>query len=292
MPNNDSINQRSVLKAIKGKIINQNLGDAMEGRTSLAIFGSKNLSDVIKFLGEVIKIEKSDKLTVNIKGLKEVEKKLSEELDAELVSKINFGQFDDFMFGYDDDLVFRNCEKLKVGREDEKYLIDDTQKVFEAAQNQNSEDPASIRITGYDEQDQEVFTKKLFDLIEGELDFKDNKYFRIDRKWYKTNAEYKKKIEDGFKNIEKIESNYLKPWQKQDGKFVDEDDFLNANLDSNKILTHIQKVSNIELADIVDKSNRYLVHVKKGKGAFLRNLFAQGYVSVAYLMVMKSLKNK
>ena len=279
MPTNDIVNQRSVLKALKGKIINQELGVTMEGRTSLAISGKKDLSDVIKLLDEIIEIEKSDKFTVNIKGLNEVEEKLRDELDDELLTKINSGKFDDILLGYDDDLVFRNCEKLKVGKDSTEYLIDDTQKVFSAAQQQNAHDPANVNVVGFDEQNQKIFSKKLFDLIEGELDFNDEKYFRIDKKWYKTNADYKKKIEDDFKSIEKIESNYFKPWQKDGDKFVIEDVFLNANIDSDKILAHTKKIYQIELADIIDKANNYFIHVKKGQGAFLRNLFAQGYVS-------------
>lgn len=279
MPTNDSVNQRSVLKALKGKVINQDLGVTMEGRTSLAVSGKKDLSDVVKLLDEIIKIEKSDKFTVSIKGLDEVEKKLRDELDKELLTKINSGKFDDVLLGYDDDLIFKNCEKLKVGKDNTEYLIDDTQKVFSAAQQQNAQNPASVKVVGFDEQNQEIFSKKIFDLIEGELDFNDDKYFRIDKKWYKTNADYKKKIEDDFKTIEKIESNYFKPWQKDSGKFVIEDDFLNANIDSDKILAHTKKICQIELADIIDKAKNYFIHVKKGRGAFLRNLFAQGYVS-------------
>ncbi len=279
MPTNDSVNQRSVLKALKGKVINQELGVTMEGRTSLAVSGKKDLSDVVKLLDEIIKIEKSKTFTVNIKGLDEVEKKLRDQLDKELLNKVNAEQFDDVLLGYDDDLVFRNCEKLKVGRDNTEYLIDDTQKVFSAAQQQNAQNPASVKVVGYDEQNQEIFSKKLFDLIEGELDFNNDKYFRIDKKWYKTNADYKKKIEEDFRMIEKIESNYFKPWQKDGGKFVIEDDFLNANIDSDRILAHTKKISQIELADIIDKAKNYFVHVKKGRGAFLRNLFAQGYIS-------------
>ena len=279
MPTNDSVNQRSVLKALKGKVINQDLGVTMEGRTSLAVSGKKDLFDVVKLLDEIIKIEKSDKLTVNIKGLDEVEKKLRNELDKELLTKINSGQFDDILLGYDDDLVFRNCEKLKIGRDKTEYLIDDTQKIFSSAQQQNAQNPAGIKVVGFDEQNQEIFSKKLFDLIEGELDFNKDKYFRIDKKWYKTNEEYKKKIDNDFKTIEKIDSNYFKPWQKNNGNFVIEDDFLKANISSDKILAHTKKISHIELADIIDKTKNYLIHVKKGRGAFLRNLFAQGYVS-------------
>lgn len=279
MPNNDNINQRSVLKALKGKIIDQSLGITMEGRTSLSVSGKKDLSDVIKLLNKIIDIEKSNQFTVKIKGLEEVGKKLQDELDNSLLAKINSGQFDDAMLGYDDDLIFRRCEKVKIGRNPSEYLIDNTQEIFKAAQTQNCQNPAGVKIVGFDDQNQEIFDKQIFDLIECELDFRENKYFRIDKKWYKTNDEYKEKIENDFKDIGRIESNYFELWQKDKGNFVDEDKFLEANIDHNKILAHTRKISNIELADIIDTEKDYLIHVKKGRGAFLRNLFAQGFVS-------------
>jgi uncharacterized protein (TIGR04141 family) len=279
IPTNDSTNKRSVLKALKGKTINDEVGVSLEGRKSLAISGKKAFQDVVTVLDKIIKLEKSQKITVDIKGLDEVEKELSKILDQKLIDNINAGKFDDVLFGYDDDLIFNNCEYLKVGKHDILFSIDDIQDVMEAAQLWRPKDSAFIKVIGYDEQNQEIFGKKLIDLIEGELDFENNKYFRIDKKWYKTNKEYKKQIENDFKSIEKIKSGYFKPWQKKNGKFVSEDDFLKENIDSNKILAHMKKISHVEIADIIDKNKCYFIHVKKGRGAFLRNLFAQGYVS-------------
>ena len=279
MPTNDSINQKSVLKALKGKVINKKLGVTMEGRTSLAISGRKSLSDVLNLLDEIAKIEKSEKFTVVIKGLEEVGKQLKDELDQELRKRIASGQFDDMMFGYDDDLIFRNCEKLKVGRDSANYSIDETQAVFLSAQHQDAANPAGVNVTGYDETNERIFSKQLFDLIEGELDFNSDKYFRIDKKWYRTNADYKKRIDEDFSTIQAIEPSYFKPWPRAENGFVDEDTFLNKNLNSDRILAHKQKISHIELADLIDKTNNYFIHVKKGRGAFLINLFAQGYVS-------------
>lgn len=279
MPSNDPINKRSVLKALKGKVIDKTLGVTMEGRTSLAISGKKNFSDVVNLIDKLIEIEKSSEYTVKIKGLDEVSKELKQELEEELVSKISNGDFDDYLFGYDDDLVFNNCENLSVGDDRNKYSIDDTQEAFASAKRQNSTNPAGIKVVGYDDQDQEIFKKMLIDLIEGELDYKSEKYFRIDKKWYKTNANYRKEIEKEFNEIEKIDSRYFKAWPRKNGKFITEEEFLNQNIDADRILAHTQKISQIEFADIIDKTKKYLIHVKKGKGAYLRNLFAQGYVS-------------
>jgi len=279
IPTNDPMNQRSVLKALKGKTINEELGASLEGRKSLAISGKKDFHDVIAVLDKIVELEKSNKITVQIKGLDEVEKDISKKLDEVLIKKINEGKFDDVLFGYDDDLIFNNCENLKLGREETLYAIDDIEKVMKAAKRLKPNNTAFIKVVGCDDQNQEIFDRRLIDLIEGELDFENDKYFRIDKKWYKTNARYKKQIENDFKAIEKIESSYFKPWQKKNGDFVSEDVFLSANIDANKILAHTQKISHIELADIIDKNEHYFVHVKKGRGAFLRNLFAQGYVA-------------
>lgn len=279
IPINDPINQRSVLKALRGKVINQDMGATMEGKKSLSISGKKDFSDVVALFDKIIELEKSKKMTVNIKGLDEVSKIVKEKLDEELINKINSGNFNDVLFGYDDDLVFNNCANLKIGKNDELCSMDDIEKVMEIATKQKPGKQAFVQIVGFDDQNQEIFKKKLIDLIEGELDFDNEKYFRIDKKWYKTNTNYKKKIEEDFKILEKIESSYFNSWQQKNGKFVDEVDFLKSNIDSNKILAHTQKISHIEIADIIDKNNCYFVHVKKGRGAFLRNLFAQGYVS-------------
>lgn len=283
LPANDIINQRSVLKALRGKVINHDLGVTMEGRTSLAISGKKKLEDVLNLLDGIILLEQSDKFTVIIKGLEECGKDLRVDLDNELVNTINSGKFDDILFGYDDDLIYTNCERIRVGREDTEYSYEDTQGVLASSLRQKAKDPSSVAVVGLDENDQIIFRKKLIDLIEGELDFRGEKYFRIDRKWYKTNSDYKKKVDDDFRNIEIMQSDYFMPWGKNGSSFVGEDDFLKENINADRVLTHTQKISQVELADIFDKKNRYLVHVKKGKGAFLRNLFAQGYVSSSLL---------
>jgi len=292
MPINDPINHRSVLKALRGKVINQEIGATMEGGKSLAISGKKDLSAVILLLDKIIAIEKSDRITVNIKGLDEVSRDLNGKLDHELIEKINNSKLDNVLFGYDDDLVFNNCESLKIGRDETLYSIDDIEKAMEAAIQQKSEEPALVSVTGLDDQEQEIFERKLIDLIEGELDYQDNKYFRINKKWYKTNQEYKKQIEDDFKGISQITTDYFQPWSKKNEKYVDENIFLKANIGGEKILAHEKRISHIEFADIIDKQKNYLIHVKKGKGAYLRNLFAQGYVSASLFKGEDDSKNK
>ena len=281
MPSIDSVNQRSVLKAIKGKVGIKGLGKSMEGRTSLTVTGKKNLDEVMDFLDEILEIERTEKIAVEINGLEEVEKKLSIKLDQEVLAMITSGQFADVLIGYDDDLVFRNCEILKIGNDKEEYLLDDIEEIFNAAKKQNEKNPECVIVTGYDENDQVIFRKKLFDLIEGELNYNDDKYFRIEKKWYKTNIDYKNRIEQDFKNIERMDPSYFKVWQKEANCYVNEDRFLSANINDDRVLSHKRKISQIEIADIIDNKNKYFIHVKKGYGAFLRNLFSQGYVAAS-----------
>jgi len=119
--------------------------------------------------------------------------------------------------------------------------------------------------------------------LECELSFDGDTYFRISRKWYKTNAEYVAEINEEFSAIPRLDPKYLGAWAEKDGKYVIEDDFLKAQVSADMLLAHTKKIDNIEVADLLDTQNGYLVHVKRGRGAFLRNLFAQGFVSASLL---------
>ena len=100
--------------------------------------------------------------------------------------------------------------------------------------------------------------------------------------WYKTSQDYVRNIDNDFKRIEKGSSDYLAKWEISKGTPIIEDEYLKKNASEEKILTHRKKISGqIEFADMFDKKNNYIIHVKRGRGAFLRNLFAQGYVSAS-----------
>jgi uncharacterized protein (TIGR04141 family) len=285
MPANDIINERSVLKSLKGKTLNGALGATVEGRTSLSISGKKSFDDVIRILTEVEEIQRKTSRTVEIKGLEEVSKDTREKLHAQLLNVITIGQFDNILLGYDDELIYSNCEYIKVGRDSAEYLFDDNISILNSAKRQSSTDPALVGVVGFDHNKQKIFRKRLVDLIEGEMDYNGDKYFRIDKRWYKTNQEYIKNIEKDFKRLDVIDSSYFSVWPKQktNNDYVHEDDFIKLNTDKTRIVAHTKKINNIEIADLIDQSNKYLIHIKKGKGAYLRNLFAQGFVSSSLL---------
>lgn len=293
IPENDSINDRSVLKALSGKLSQEILGSSLDGRTSLALSGGKSFEDLIKVLNKLQEIESKEEYKVKIHGLEEVAKELHQTLEEMLVSHLDSGNFDNYMFGYDDDLFFRNCAYIKVGADETTYLFEDIEGVINSAVAQNTNSPSSVKIRGYNDADLQVIKdKKLIDLIEGELDYADGKYFRINRKWYKTNEDYRLKLEEDFSDIEKVDSSYLKPWPKTAGSFIHETDFINLNESENFLVAHTKNVNHIEIADLIDTDTKNLVHIKKGKGAYLRNLFSQGYVSASLITGDADFKDK
>ncbi len=283
MPVSDPVNQRSVLKALKGKCLDKSIGLSLEGRTSLAVTGKKDLSDVIQLLDRIAALEESSDYTVRIRGLDEAPRGLRSDLDQTLRERVNGADFDDVMFGYDDDLVFRNCEFIRVGRNDADLPYDDVLAILQAARKQYPANAANALIRGYDDQNHDVLESRLFDLIEGELDFDGQKFFRIGRKWYKTNPEYEREIEDEFAAVPTVSSDYFGSWPQDGGGHCSEDEFLEKQTGATKLLSHTRKVRQIEVADLIDTEKRYLIHVKRGRGAYLRNLFAQGFVSASLL---------
>lgn len=278
MPSNDQLNKKSVLKSIKGKVLDEDLGVTLDGKTSLSISGKKELDDVAAILDSIVEIEKREKLTVDIKSLDEVTPILSRALDEIIIQKIDNGEYKEFLLGYEDDIFLNNCDSVSVGTEN-NISIDDTDAIFSSALRQTSTGASSMKVLCKDDQGSIIWKGKLINLVEGEIDFEGKKYFRIDRKWYETNPEYVKAIEEEFKNVECVDASYLPQWPKGgDGRSVPEGDFLEI-CGKDKLITHTKTISKIEFADLVDTDKNYVIHVKKGTGAYLRNLFAQGYVS-------------
>lgn len=282
LPENDQINRKSVLKALRGKCIDQDLGLSLEGRTSLSVNGKKDLDDVIALLDRVVDLEASDVYTVPIRGLDEVAKRLSQKLDERLAELVDADQVHDIMLGYSDDSIASRCETIRVGSGKETYPFDDVEGILAEARVQRPDSPVSARVRGYDDAGVEVLDTPLMRTLECEIDHDGGTYFRISRKWYRTNPEYETEINNEFKNIERLDG-YLDGWPQPDGKYVIEDEFLTAKTCDTRILAHTRKIKQIELADLLDTENKYLVHVKKGRGAFLRNLFAQGFVSASLI---------
>lgn len=284
LPANDHMNRKSVLKALRGKCLDQELGLSIEGRTSLSVNGKKDFSDVLRLLDRVRDLEASDQYTVPIRGLDEAPKRLRQVLDDALRKLVDDGNINDVMFGYDDDLVFMRCDTIQVGSSDERFPFDAVTEILEAARRLRPDSPSGARIRGYDDAGIEVLDTQLLRLVEGELDHEGEKYFRISRKWYKTNPDYIAEINTQFDAIDVLDNDYLGAWKRTAHGYEAEDDFLKAQVvpDQRK-LAHTRNIAHVEVADLVDTTNHYLIHVKRGRGAFLRNLFAQGYVSASLI---------
>ena len=280
IPESDSINKKSVLRQISGKCQDTNVGKSISGTSSLVISGKKNFREVIDLLDSLIEIEKKEPV-VPISGLRQAPKEIYNDLDKILTKKVRNNEFDDLFICFDDEKLQLACETVQV--RGEKISFDDTELIFEAAIREDNTGPEKVYIQALDENDQELQKKKLLDILEGEAKYRNNTYFRINKKWYEANKETIKETEKEFSDIKSVKISYLQGWVVRAGKPEDEDSFLNRVFKGNPnlIKAHKNKLisGNIELCDIYDKDGKNLIHVKKGRGAFLRGLFAQSYVS-------------
>jgi uncharacterized protein (TIGR04141 family) len=156
--------------------------------------------------------------------------------------------------------------------------LEEHETIFKEVISKSSGDLSKVYITGYDDGENEIFVRlKFLDIVEGELDYKRKKYFRIRKKWYEVGQEYLDAVEKDFSKIVALNKiGYLSDWDK---KFKDENDYINANVTPTKILAHCRKINYIEVADLIDTKEKILIHIKRGQGSYLRNLFSQGLVS-------------
>jgi uncharacterized protein (TIGR04141 family) len=282
MPASDPMNRKSVLKALKGKCLDETLGLYVEGKTSLSVSGRKDLADIVGLLDRLEELWASEVYTARIGGLEEVGKVRRVELDEILRGRIDNHQFDEVLLGYDDDLVTRRVQLVKVGRGD-PFDLDDVAGIMRAAYEYRPDDPSRVTLHCLDDLGEEILSRPLFDLVEGELDDQDEKYFRITRRWYKTNPDYRREMEERFAEIAQLDGDYFGAWPTMGGAYAIEDVYLEQEAARGLVLAHIHKIDNVEVADLIDSERKYLIHVKRGRGAFLRNLFAQGYVSADLL---------
>jgi len=282
IPESDKINKKSVLRQIAGECHDIRIGRSICGTTSLVISGKKNFVEVVSLLDLLLETETKEP-SVKISGLKQAPKDIHQDLDAKLIDKIKNSIFDDIFLCYGDERIQLACDRVKIGKQ--LIAFDDADSILKEALKLNSDNPQNISLLGMDENGQKLHTqkKKIMDLLEGEINYNNSVYFRVNKKWYQANQEVIEETEKEFLQINHIEVPYLKDWLVKNGKPEEEDEFLERIFNDNKDLVqaHRKKLlsGNIEFSDIYDPGRKDIIHVKKGRGAFLRCLFSQSYVS-------------
>lgn len=123
---------------------------------------------------------------------------------------------------------------------------------------------------------------KLLDFCNAEISIDETSYFLLDNTWYELKSKFDDDLNEKYrekvtKHIEKYE--FIKGWE---GKTEDDYNTL-YNSTSNPFELHKIKVGNIELCDalFVDhaKKKTYIIHVKDGIGASIRDLVSQAFIS-------------
>lgn len=280
IPEFDQINKKSVLRNIAGKCADKIIGKSISGTTSLTVSGKGEFSDILELLDALV-ITENKTPVLKIDGLKSAPKEIYNQLNDILMDKINGSEFEDVFICYDDEKIQMSCEKIEVSGE--LFDFDDAGAILEKTKSFGPGNFKRLYAQGFDCNGQKLPIKKLIDLLEGEVKLNDEIYFRINKKWYKVPQETVKKIEEDFSKFQPEAIPYLSDWRVQNNNPENEDTFLDRVTKSNPqlILAHKKKLlsGGIEFADIYDKEQERIIHVKNGRGAFLRGLFAQGFVS-------------
>lgn len=163
--------------------------------------------------------------------------------------------------------IYNECLKFIYEKLDD---LNDTEKLKNTIR--------GIRIIGY-RNEIEKTQAMLLNHITTEIKYNGRPYFKIDNSWYKVENTFIEKINelciDNYKKNRLFENILIKKW---DSNIEDEDAY-------NKQYKHIENYfvfdkvlsDNIELCDIMyeDKDNIYLIHVKDGFDAKIRDLSNQ-----------------
>lgn len=141
---------------------------------------------------------------------------------------------------------------------------------------------SGVRVKGY--KNGELFTHAMFTQhITCEISYQNNPVFQIDSRWYQVKGNFISNINDLCHSM--IQSNYLSntipilPW---DSSVRDEGDYNLTYTGKDNFLVFDKMLgNNIELCDLLfeDETTLYLIHVKKGFDAKIRDLSNQISIS-------------
>lgn len=139
-----------------------------------------------------------------------------------------------------------------------------------------------VNVETMDEEKHVTTSGKLTDYLQ--LEFKDGEsvYFRMDSKWYFLQPAFDEILIDKYTNrigLGVKQHSFIKSWKASDEMEYNKE----YDSKSNPLYLHMIKVDYIELCDalFVDKSENlsYIVHVKEGIGASIRDLTSQVFIA-------------
>lgn len=306
-PEGDIRNFRRILTHIRAKLDPEDVECATIGKSilagnSLCASGEKCFRDIVSFLVKVDKLYQKRDTKKRIPELEPIDKKLNarllKQLNSQLVKVLSKGVeksgtnlfLDNEEMGYLPDQV--QSYQLHFGRgflspcATYYDLFEVVQKKLEGLTGQEMLKAFNKMKLTVEFENGESLTKNLFYFICGDITYKKEDYFIVNKSWFKASNEFLIRVDAEIDNIEYIEPNDLDliVWDKT--KYKTEAEFNNANKSfivlDRRLVIMPKNVGDIEFCDLLkDKKDKfvYLVHVKKASGASLRGLFAQGAVS-------------
>lgn len=308
-PSGDINNLKRVLTHVKGKLSKENkfyeeIGKSIQASDSLVVNGKKDFDSTIQFLKKIEKLSHLQTKLIEIPQLQCISKKhdsaLLNALNLALAEKIKTDTFEDRSLFLDNEEIGYlpdRITKYELLHSREKNECDTYEDVFLNAQTILKECEnlvetfRTIRVKLYFD-DENTDVEYLFNLICGDIEYKNEVYFINNKLWYRANAEFIEKLNQEIDNVEYIEPESLSlvPWNTEEhidekGK-SSEYKYNQANTNficlDHKTVKVKEERGGIEFCDLLKHENDSLlslIHVKRDCGAALRALFAQGFVS-------------
>ncbi len=290
----DPENQRRILKSLEGKTLNQELiGLSVSGADSLKVKKDLEFHELEGYLKELAKIDaqkeetslwprnfiliKDEALIKNLRGI------LVENF-LKLYDKKGFeNSSENFSIGYKNFFDLLKCNGFIIRyRDKEKEFAElDIEDIVsflrgnDVAFRENMLD--DIVISGLEDGFEVIPETPMGKFVYSEAELNNKTYFFIDGQWFLLHDGYKKSIDSLLDqiNVSKYLPDYqvsLFPTERAYNTWVPTQDLTFTCLDGNL-------VDKIEICDLFKKTDKHFVHVKRGWGAKLSHLFAQGMVS-------------
>lgn len=295
--------EQDIMRAVVGEPENQELyGKNVVGKDAISISIKKNVDEVIDIFFELYKAYISNKYKERFDWFDNFsavnDKKLATDLDNEIAAKIDDDSKTDVIYwlAIPEVIEWENtkCFKYSVRNNATEYqdiVFDD----FKDSLNDDEKTNITVnllkskKVQQIDTNDQSIKEWSIYKCLYAEIDFSSEKYLLVAGKYYKVDANYKKKIESEYS----VDTTFTLPdWDKNDHENIYNNKVATNNttyqcLDGGVSQANLIGKGKIEFADLV-KSDKHLVHVKKyGGSAVLSHLFSQGFVSADLLLTDK-----
>jgi uncharacterized protein (TIGR04141 family) len=290
----DPENQRRILKSLEGRAIDQNLiGLSVSGADSLKVRKDIEFHEIEEYLKELAQIDARDEETTlwprNFVLIKDGI--LIETLKGVLVSdflrlydKKEFeNNSENFSIGYKNFFDFLRCDSFFMKYRDKEKELEELDleallsflRGHDIAFKENM--LSEITVAGFENGFELIPETSIEKFLYSEANYNNKTYFFIDGQWFLLHDAYKKSVDSLLDQINILSylpdyKTSLFPTEQAYNEWVPTQDADFTCLDRNL-------VDKIEICDLFKKTDKHFVHIKRGWGAKLSHLFAQGMVS-------------